>query len=199
MKELIKNTSHYVINKYGLQNDFSVYRLIEFLDGSRKLLESNINYLSDLRPESLSKKFGDLKTRENIVMDRLMSENFDWIQESTGHFNPEAMIQSSWSTLATTEDMIDYHMNKVLENQPTNTIQEFIEQTNLELNNKSKKIIDQFDQESISVPKGLLEWLLQNEFYLQSDEEFGNPVNANVVKLVLSDPKFANLNVEIND
>lgn len=199
MKELIKHTSHYVINKYGLQNDFSVYRLIEFLDGSRKLLVSNINYLSDLRPQSLSKKFGDLKSRENIITDRLLSKNFDWIQESTGHFDPEAMVKSSWETVATDDDVINYHLNQVLETQHTRSIQEFIDQTNLELNNKSKKIIDEFNQEPISVPKGLLEWLLQNEFDLQSDEEFGNPVNANVVKLVLSDPKFANLNVEIND
>lgn len=202
----IKSVKHIVTNPHGYKNEFRVYRLNEFEDGYRELLISDVDGISDLNPDHLNKNYGSLEDRKQIVKDRLESKNFDWIQlfmKNSDEFsnlrfraNLENKAYSSWRMLYNTELSINAELQKLknFEN-CAESIQELINKNQKELDEKSQKIIDKFDSELMYVPKGFLTWLMQNELDMQGDDEFGNEVYQNVVKLMLKDPNFADLDI----
>lgn len=211
MIKKLKSVKHFVTNPYSYENCdmLRVYRLNEFEDGYRELLMSNIGENLDLNPKYLSKKFGSLDERKQIVKDRLESKNFDWIQlrknkdQSYDDLKFKAALEhkaySYWQLLYNTNPDIDYELQK-LENDKNyaSSIQEFRTQCQNELDNKAQDVINTFGDESISVPKGFLTWLIQNELDMQGDQEFGNEVYHNVVKLMLKQPKFNDLDVDVD-
>ncbi|MGM0197264.1 hypothetical protein [Enterococcus sp. AZ180] len=202
----IKSVKHIVTNPNGYKNEFRVYRLNEFEDGYRELLISDIDVISDLNPEYLNKKYGSLEERKQIVKDRLESKNFDWIKlfvKNSEKFsdirfraNLENKAYSFWRILYNNESSINEELQKFGNFEKcAQSIQELMTKNEKELDEKSQKIIDKFDDELICVTKGFLTWLMQNELDMQGDDEFGNEVYKNVVKLMLKEPNFADLDI----
>lgn len=210
----VKSTKYFVINRGSINRpSFCVYRLTEFdpkhSEFKHQLDYANINFNRDLNPKNLFTKTTSLEQAEQIVKSRLESTTFDWIKfteydlRSTERFEDlvdhEKCGLTVWSVNSRKPNEVSRSMNRIFENQFTDSIQKLIDLQNLTRNIQTEAKIDGFDSTPITLSKGFAEWAITIAGQYLGNDEVGNEFELHLLRTMLNTPEISNLDIHLRE
>lgn len=154
----IKKIENYVV---GAENSI-VYRIIEYKNGRLKM---NYAHLCLNEPYQFGMSEEDYQLR-------LSSINFEWIDNWAGEENDQQEIKTFLEDLQDKDFSLNYGR----------TIKELRNNYENILISKSQKIIDNFSDRNIEIPRDFLEWA-SNTIRQYAFDEYGSPLDAKIIEL----------------